>query len=137
MEKAGVPISMVLLAQSQPTNNMHVLPGDSLIGPWTSGGSAAGSSLFGPRTGHVPDAGHRSLSASGVAVLKLAVNAARQRGHLLMLTEGHDPGATQGGERGLVAASAGMGKTHDGLGCTDWPDAVPAGQTVSDVVNDG
>jgi hypothetical protein len=46
-------------------------------------------------------------------------------------------GATEGGERGLVAAPARVGEAHDGLGGADGPDPVPAGQTGSDVINDG
>ena len=46
-------------------------------------------------------------------------------------------GAGEGGERGLAAAPAGVGEAHDGLGRADRPDAVPAGQAGSDVIDDG
>jgi hypothetical protein len=46
-------------------------------------------------------------------------------------------GAAEGGEGGLVAAAAGVGEADDGLGGADRPDAVAAGQTGGDVVDDG
>jgi hypothetical protein len=46
-------------------------------------------------------------------------------------------GAAEGGERGLVAAAAGVGEADDGLRGADRPDAVAAGQAGGDVVDDG
>jgi hypothetical protein len=46
-------------------------------------------------------------------------------------------GAAEGGERGLAAAAAGVGEAHDGLGGADRPDAVAAGETGGDVIDDG
>ena len=50
---------------------------------------------------------------------------------------GDGAGAAERGERGFVAAPAGVGEAHDGLGGADWPDTVAAGEAGGDVVDDG
>ena len=50
---------------------------------------------------------------------------------------GDGAGAAEGGERGLVAAAAGVGEADDGRGGADRPDAVAAGEAGGDVVDDG
>src|SRR5262245_60230278 len=83
--------SWVLLAQSQPTNGMHSLPKSFAGQALVSRGSGAGSSLFGPRWGMsltpvIGASAHQERQYSN-----WPSNAARQRGHLLVLTEDHDP----------------------------------------------
>ena len=46
-------------------------------------------------------------------------------------------GAAKGGEGSFAAAAAGVGEADDGLGSADRSDAIAAGQTGSDVVDDG
>jgi hypothetical protein len=46
-------------------------------------------------------------------------------------------GAGQGGERGVVSASAGVGEADDDLGGGDWSDAAAAGQPGGEFVDDG
>ena len=46
-------------------------------------------------------------------------------------------GAGQGGERGVVAAAAGVGERHDGLGGADRADAAALDQPGNEVVDDG
>src|SRR5690242_18576074 len=47
------------------------------------------------------------------------------------------PSAAQRGERGLIAAPAGMGEAHDGLRGADRPDPVAADKAGGDVLDDG
>lgn len=46
-------------------------------------------------------------------------------------------GAGEGGEGGVVSASAGMGEADDGLGGADRSDAALVGQARSEIVDDG
>jgi len=46
-------------------------------------------------------------------------------------------GAGEGGERGVVAAAAGVGERHDGLGGGDGSDAGALGEAGCEVVDDG
>jgi hypothetical protein len=75
-------MSCVVLAQSHPTNfTIWVLLG-------VRGGLRGVEALLpvphcSALMGHVPQADHQGLGIPGVAVLKLAIDVARQRGHPL------------------------------------------------------